>query len=132
MGKHGTLVIKNGNVLLPTEELRSSDVLIENGRIQEVGPSLAADSEIDAAGGYVLPGLIDVHTHGIRTVNLQDGSLSEYASIEATFGTTTFYPTLFDTPDTFRYRLASNDLSYQPEYFMNVVIQNPQVRHFRL
>jgi len=120
MGKHGALVIKNGNVLLPTEELRSSDVLIENGRIQQVGPSLAADFEINAAGGYVLPGLIDVHTHGVRTVNLQDGTLDEYASIEASFGTTTFYPTLFDTPEAIgeqmrRHRAETDELRMVPQ-----------------
>ena len=120
MGKQGTLVIRNGNVLFPTEELRCSDVLIENGRIREVGPSLASDVEIDALGGYVLPGLIDVHTHGIRTVNLQAGTLSEYASIEATFGATTFYPTLFDTPDAIaeqmkRHRAETDELRLVPQ-----------------
>jgi N-acetylglucosamine-6-phosphate deacetylase len=107
-------------VLLPTEDLRSSDVLIENGRIQEVGPSLASDVQIDAMGGYVLPGLIDVHTHGIGTVNLQDGALSEYARIEASFGTTTFYPTLFDTPDAIaeqmrRHRAETDELRLLPQ-----------------
>ncbi|GAG15575.1 unnamed protein product, partial [marine sediment metagenome] len=87
MGKHRSLAITNGRVLLPTEEIHAADVLIENGRIEAVGPSLAANAKIDAMGGYVLPGLIDVHTHGIRTVNLQDGTLEEYASIEAAFGT---------------------------------------------
>jgi N-acetylglucosamine-6-phosphate deacetylase len=120
MGQDRALVIKNGKVLLPTEELRSSDVLIEKGRILEVGPSLTSEVQIDAMGGYVLPGLIDVHTHGIRTVNLQTGALSEYASIEATFGTTTFYPTLFDTPEAIaeqmrRHRAETDELRLLPQ-----------------
>ena len=57
MGQDRALVIKNGKVLLPTEELRSSDVLIEEGRIQEIGPSLTSDVQIDARDGYVLPGM---------------------------------------------------------------------------
>jgi N-acetylglucosamine-6-phosphate deacetylase len=120
MGQDRTLAIRNGNVLLPAEEIQACDVLIENGRIQEVGPSLSADLEIDAAGGYVVPGLIDVHTHGIRTVNLQNGTLSEYARIEASFGTTTFYPTLFDTPDAIaeqmrRHRAETDELRLLPQ-----------------
>jgi N-acetylglucosamine-6-phosphate deacetylase len=120
MRQDRALAIKNGKVLLPTEELRSSDVLIEKGRIREVGPSLTSEIQIDAVGGYVLPGLIDVHTHGIRTVNLQDGALGEYASIEATFGTTTFYPTLFDTPEAVaeqmrRHRAETDELRLLPQ-----------------
>jgi N-acetylglucosamine-6-phosphate deacetylase len=118
--QHLTLVVKNGNVLFPTEEIRACDILIENGRIQRVGTSLAAELEIDAAGGYVVPGLIDVHTHGIRTINLQTGKLSEYASIEASYGTTTFYPTLFDTPEAIaeqmrRHRAETDELRLVPQ-----------------
>ncbi len=114
------LVIKNGNVLLPNEELRQCDLLIENGQVKAVGQSLAGNTQIDAAGKYVLPGLIDLHTHGIRTVNLQSGTLSEYAGIEAAYGTTTFYPTLFDAPDAIteqmkRHRLETDELRLLPQ-----------------
>lgn len=120
MGQHKALAIRNGNVLLPTEEIRACDILIENGRIQQVDTFLAAELEIDAAGGYVLPGLIDLHTHGIRTVNLQAGTLSEYARIEAAFGTTTFFPTLFDAPTAIaeqmrRHRAESDELRLVPQ-----------------
>lgn len=120
MEQNKALVIKNGTVLLPTEELCSCDVLIENGRIRQVGPCLASDREIDAAGGYVVPGLIDLHTHGIRTVNLQTGTLSEYARIEASYGATTFYPTLFDTPAAIaeqmrRHRTETDELRRVPQ-----------------
>jgi len=120
MGQGRALVVKNGKVLLPSEKIQTCDVLIQNGRIQDVGSSLASDVEIDAEGGYVLPGLIDVHTHGIRTVNLQSGTLSEYASVEATFGTTTFYPTLFDTPEAIgeqmrRHRAETDELRLLPQ-----------------
>ena len=120
MGQARSVVIKNGRVLLPSEQIQTGDVLIENGRIQEVGPSLAAELEIDAAGGYVVPGLIDVHTHGIRTVNLEAGTLSEYARVEAAFGSTTFYPTLFDTPEIIaeqmrRHRAETDELRLLPQ-----------------
>ena len=93
------LVIKGGNVLLPDGELLAGDVRIQNGRIQSVGPDLQAETEIDAAGGYVLPGLIDLHTHSIHTVSAESGDLAEYGRLEASHGTTTFYPTLFSSPE---------------------------------
>jgi len=42
------------------------DVLVENGLIKEIGKGLAAPAGaeiIDAAGKYVVPGLIDMHVH---------------------------------------------------------------------
>jgi N-acyl-D-amino-acid deacylase len=42
-----------------------ADVRIRDGVIAEIGPGLAADGEalVDAGGAYVIPGIIDTHTH---------------------------------------------------------------------
>jgi len=93
------LVIKNGNVLLSNGELKIVDVLIRDGKISSTGTGLEAETEIDASGCTVLPGLIDIHTHGIGRVSTYEGLLEEYASLEASRGTTTFYPTLFGPPE---------------------------------
>src|ERR1700726_5089133 len=58
-------VIINGRVATATDTY-SSDVAISDGKITAVGQSLPRDNAtkiIDAAGKYVLPGGIDVHTH---------------------------------------------------------------------
>lgn len=57
-------IVTNGIVVNAGGEYRA-DVLIENGTIVAVGTGLPADGAtvIDAAGAYVLPGGIDVHTH---------------------------------------------------------------------
>ena len=39
------------------------DVVLEGGRIVEVGPGLDGDEAVDASGCVVLPGLFDCHTH---------------------------------------------------------------------
>ncbi len=69
-----------------------ADVLVEDGVISAVGRSLdvGVDRVIDAGGAYVLPGLIDPHTHfdsPYKGVNTRDDLAS--GSIAAAFGGTT-------------------------------------------
>jgi len=63
----GSILIKNGTVLTITKgTLDNTDVLIENGKIKEIGDDLAAPSgatTIDATGLFVMPGIIDAHSH---------------------------------------------------------------------
>lgn len=61
-----TLLIKNGRVLDPAAAIDAiADVLVEDGKIAAVSPdiSVAADSCIDAAGCFVMPGFVDLHVH---------------------------------------------------------------------
>ncbi|NDU99722.1 dihydropyrimidinase [Pseudoroseicyclus tamaricis] len=55
-------VIKNGTIV--TADLTyKADILIEGGKIAEIGPGLSGDEELDATGCFVMPGGIDPHTH---------------------------------------------------------------------
>ena len=70
----GDLLIKNGTVITITNGvLENTDVLIRNGKIQDIGQNLRAPSgveEIDATGLHVMPGIIDAHSHiAIDAVN---------------------------------------------------------------
>ena len=57
-----TTVIKNGTIV--TADLTyKADVLIDQGKIIEIGPNLKGDRTLDASGCYVMPGGIDPHTH---------------------------------------------------------------------
>ena len=57
-----TTVIKNGTIV--TADLTyEADVLVEGGKIVEIGPDLKGDEVLDASGCYVMPGGIDPHTH---------------------------------------------------------------------
>lgn len=55
--------IQNGRVFLPDGTFAETTLDVENGRIRALGAP-AADGAIDAQGGYVIPGLIDIHIHG--------------------------------------------------------------------
>lgn len=62
------ILIKGGTLYTMTDDEKNifqGDILLENGKIKEVAEQIEdADAEIiDAAGCYVLPGLIDAHSH---------------------------------------------------------------------
>ncbi len=63
----GVVAIVGGRVVPITgPEIEQGTVLIENGRIAAVGPSVPVPDDaqvIDAAGAWVLPGFIDAHAH---------------------------------------------------------------------
>jgi len=68
------LLIKNGTVLTVTKgTIPKGDILILDGIIKRIGENLEAPEGVrvvDASGRYVIPGIIDSHTHiAITAVN---------------------------------------------------------------
>ena len=55
-------VIKNGTIVT-ADRTYKADVLIENGKITDIGKNLSGNETLDATGCYVMPGGIDPHTH---------------------------------------------------------------------
>lgn len=117
---NGTLAIRNGTVLHTDGTMRVDDLLVSGGRIAAIGGHAARGKEIDASGLSVLPGLVDLHCHGIRRLTTADGNLAEFAAIEAECGATSFCPTLFGPPDALaeqlrRHRKESDELRAVPQ-----------------
>ena len=72
-------LIKNATVLTVTRgTLTNTDVLIRNGKIAAIGKNLNASANaqvIDATGKFVMPGIIDCHSHSmLDTIN--EGTLA--------------------------------------------------------
>jgi cytosine/adenosine deaminase-related metal-dependent hydrolase len=65
-----------------------ADVLIEDGRIAEVGPALRArDAEmVDASEAVVMPGFVDTHRHAWRSLFRNLGGASADAELDDRFG----------------------------------------------
>jgi imidazolonepropionase-like amidohydrolase len=65
--ERGSVLIKNGTVITITDGNKANtDVLIEDGIITKVGKNLKAPrgvETVNAAGKYVMPGIIDAHSH---------------------------------------------------------------------
>ena len=89
------MVIKNGRVVTENEVV-TADVLIENGVIAQLGENLSGGEVIDAAGKFVLPGGIDVHTHFCLDVGIAVAQDDFYTgTVAAACGGTT---TIVDHP----------------------------------
>jgi dihydroorotase len=76
-----TTVLKNANLVGE----RVADILIEDGRIADIGVGLNADTTIDADGLIVLPGLVDLHTH-LREPGREDAETVRTGSMAAAKG----------------------------------------------
>ncbi|TCU57203.1 N-acetylglucosamine 6-phosphate deacetylase [Novosphingobium sp. PhB57] len=111
------IAFANGNVYLGRAWSRDAVVTVEQGRIAAVAAGHApdeADEVIDLAGGWLLPGFIDVQVNGGGGVLLNDAPTPEgiaaIAAAHARFGTTAMLPTLISaTPDVIARGLDATD-----------------------
>ena len=83
----GTTLIRNATVLTVTKgTLRNTDILIRNGKIAAVGTNLtvpAGATVIDATGKFIMPGIIDPHSHMMSDA-VNEGSLSVTSMVRIT------------------------------------------------
>lgn len=95
------MVIKNGRVLSDSfEGFSTEDILVEDGKIKEIGKS-CAKADIDADGCFVVPGFVDTHFHGAMGETFVDFNENTYravAEFEAKNGTTALVPAISAAP----------------------------------
>ena len=81
----GSVLIKNATVLTATNDnplaqtLNNTSILVRDGKFAAIGPDLAAEPGvrvIDAAGRYVMPGIIDTHSHIMITQGINEATQS--------------------------------------------------------
>lgn len=78
------IVLKGGRVLDAGGE-RRADVVIFDGHVVAVGPSLDATRVLDASGCLIAPGLVDLHTH-LRQPGKEEAETIESGSRAAALG----------------------------------------------
>lgn len=80
LAQSGEIVIRNATVLTITNgTIQNGSVLIRGGKIAAVGrdaevPAPASARVIDASGRYVMPGIIDTHSHAGVDGSVNEGS----------------------------------------------------------
>lgn len=74
----GRVLLRSATLLTMTHgDMANTDILIENGRISRIGRGLTAPAGVqtlDLAGCFVMPGIIDCHSH-----MCSDGGLNEFS-----------------------------------------------------
>ena len=91
---------KNANIYTEQFRFECGAFSVENGRFCRVLGEAAADA-VDLQGAYVIPGLIDVHTHGNSGADFSDGDaagVEKMARCLAKNGVTSFAPASMTLP----------------------------------
>lgn len=91
-------VFRNGTAVLPGRLLPGCVVVVDGDRISAVGTAGedGADEVIDLAGGYLLPGFVDLHVHGGAGADFMDGTADAFRTVcraHARHGTTALLAT---------------------------------------
>ncbi len=95
----GKFAVTGGTLVLPDRLAPATALVIEGAKIAAVVPEqeLGADvPRVDAAGALVLPGLVDIHTHGAggRLFNeADDDAWQTVLDVQLAHGVTTVLPT---------------------------------------
>ena len=76
MTRSDTVVLRGGMVAFP-DGLRRADITVEDGRIVRMdgagrrqGPAVRT---VDCTGKWILPGFVEIHTHGAAGRRTSDG-----------------------------------------------------------
>src|SRR5438034_11526757 len=80
-----TYVIKNATVMTVSKGTFKGSILVKDGKIAEVGEKVmepAGAKIIDASNQYVIPGIIDCHSHIAADGGINEGSISVSSMVD--------------------------------------------------
>ena len=90
------MIITNGKVFQEDGSYKVMDLYVENGRLVSSPEEVTDKTQLDAAGLKVLPGLVDIHSHGAKRHDFSDadtGGLKVILQYEKSQGVTSYCPT---------------------------------------
>jgi N-acetylglucosamine-6-phosphate deacetylase len=101
MAASKAVVFHNGTVVLPSRTIENGAMICREGLISAVGREddfefSASATKIDAKGGIISPGYIDIHVHGGDNADFMDGNAQATRTVaraHARHGTTSIFPT---------------------------------------
>lgn len=90
------MIVKNGYVFTETGTFEQKELYILGDRIVDSKEDLTDQTVIDARGCKIIPGLVDVHSHGAAGCDFGDAKkehLEKILKYEGTHGITSYCPT---------------------------------------
>ena len=81
-----TILIRNATVMTVTKgTMQNGSVLIENGKISAIGKNISAPADatvVDASGKFLIPGIIDCHSHTAVEGGVNEGTVSDSSMVD--------------------------------------------------
>ncbi|MDO5111799.1 MAG: N-acetylglucosamine-6-phosphate deacetylase [Clostridia bacterium] len=94
------MLYKNAHIFVDDGFIHGS-FRVEGSRFAQILPSVPQEDGLDLNGAYVIPGLVDIHSHGNSGADFSDGEyagLSRMAAYFARHGVTSFAPASMTLP----------------------------------
>lgn len=99
------MLFRSNNVFLENGVFAPAEVIVRSGKIESVrepGAAQSGDDALDLDDQYLIPGLVDIHTHGAMGADFSDGTAEAAATISAylaAHGITSFLGTTMSLPE---------------------------------
>ena len=112
------MLFKNAYLFTPDKKFVFGSFSVEDGLFKRVMSGVPGETGFDLQGAYVIPGLIDIHTHGCAGADFSDGDpegLGRMGAWYAQNGITAFAPTSMTLP----YETLGRAFALAAEYHRN-------------
>ncbi len=96
------MILKNGLVLDKSFHFIKADVEVKDGKITHIGKIDGNGDVVDITGKYLIPGLVDIHTHGCAGADACDATMEAMDILSDTqgkAGVTSFCATSMTVPE---------------------------------